>query len=524
VAILAANTHHGGSAAWRGRAARLWPGTDTLSEGAAAPLVLALDVGTSSVRAYVYDALGRRLRGARLRYAWRTTPDGGVEADADDVVRHTVAALDAVLHDAGPLAEQITAVGVAALWHSLLGVGADGRPATPAYAWSDARAAGAAAALRRRLDADAVHARTGAVLHTSYLPAKLLWLSESRPAEFARSRYWMSVGEYLALRLFGERRVSLSMASGTGLFDQQRLAWDAGVLDALPVTAAQLSPLVDLDAPSVGLRPEFAGRWPTLRSVPWLPAAGDGACANVGAGCTTPDHVALSLGTSGALRVVAAAEASPVPPGLWRYRVDRRRAVTGGAVSNGGNVYAWLRATLRLPEPAELEDALAAMPADGHGLTVIPSLAGERSPDWPVAARATVTGLTLDTTPAQIAHAAFEGVAYRLALIRRLLRRAFPAAQRVVASGGALRRSPTWARIIADAFGEPLLLAVDDEASSRGAALLALEVTGALRDVADAPAALGATVAPDAARHARYVDAIARYEALERRVGASERA
>jgi len=479
------------------------------------PLVLALDVGTSSVRAYLYDRMGRRRCGAQAHYAWTTTPDGGAEIDPDEIVRHVVAVVDAALRDAGTLAGAIAAVGVAALWHSVVGVDADGKPVTPAYSWSDSRPAAAAAALRRRLDEPAVHARTGAVLHASYLPAKLLWLSQARPHDFVRARYWMSIGEYLALRLFGERRVSLSMASGTGLLDQHALAWDAGVLAALPIAPEQLSPLVDVDAPLAGLRPEFAGRWPTLRAVPWLPALGDGACANVGTGCTTAERVALSLGTSGALRVLFPAEQVRIPPGLWCYRLDRRRAVMGGAVSNGGNVYAWLRGTLRLPEPAALEAALDAMPPDGHGLTVLPFLAGERSPDWPAAARAAITGLTLDTTPPQIVRAALEGVAYRLALVRRLLRGAFPSGGLVIASGSALRHSPAWARIIADVFGEPLVLAADDEASSRGTALLALEAIGALRDITDAPDALNGTVEPDPTRHARYVDAIARYEALD---------
>jgi len=481
----------------------------------APPFVLSVDVGTSSVRAFLFDRTGQRLGGTKVRYAWTTTTDGGSEIDPDVIVRATAEAIDAMMHDAGAMVSEIIGVGLTSLWHSVLGVGGDGVPVTPAYSWSDMRARDAAAALGERLDPVAVHARTGAVLHPSYLPAKLLWLGIALPDAFARARHWMSVGEYLGLRLFGERRVSISMASGTGLLDQHRCVWDPGVLAALPgVTPEQLSPIVDLDSPYRGLRPEFAARWPALRNVPWLPPVGDGACANVGSGCTVPGRVALSLGTSAALRVLFAADEVRIPPGLWCYRLDRRRLLLGGALSNGGNLYQWLRRTLCLPAPDVLEEALAVMEPGAHGLTVLPFLAGERSPDWPLDARGTVTGITLSTTPAQIAQASVEGVAYRLALLWRLLLAYFPGSHTMVASGGVARQSRAWVRTIADALGARVVVAHEEEASGRGAALLALEAAGILRDAADVPTAWSEAVEPDATRHTRHAAGIERYAAL----------
>jgi gluconokinase len=357
-------------------------------------------------------------------------------------------------------------------------------------------------------------------LHPSYLPARIAWLKRTRLAVARRVRHWMSAAEYLALRLFGELRVSLSMASATGLFDQHALSWDADVLAALDLTPDELSPLADLDAPFTALRGEFARRWPALARVPWLPAAGDGACANVGSGCVSAERAALSLGTSGALRVLfrrsGAAERVEVPRGLWLYRLDRDRLLVGGAISNGGSVRRWLAHALALPPAQELERTISELPADGHGLTVLPFLAGERSPDWSLSASSAVVGLTLNTTPAEIVRAAMEAVAYRLVIIRRLLAERFPEARTVVASGGALAHSPTWARIIADALGEPIELSRDEEASLRGAALLALESAGAIGDVADRPPPAGERVMPDAGRHARYAAAIERYRSLDR--------
>src|SRR5262249_22508837 len=156
------------------------------------------------------------------------------------------------------------------------------------------------------------------------------------------------------------------------LLDRHALTWDAPLLEHLGLTPAQFSPLADVDAPLRGLQHRtYAERWPALRDVPWFPAIGDGAAANVGSGATSQDRMALTVGTTGALRVVRPT-VPEVPAGLWCYRVDRRRALLGGATSEGGNVYAWLRETLNLGAPNAIEQALAAQLPDGHGLTVLP--------------------------------------------------------------------------------------------------------------------------------------------------------
>lgn len=475
---------------------------------------LALDVGSSSVRAFVFDAAGRRLAGTKLPYAWRTTPGGGVELEAARLLDLVARALDEALDGARRQGTLPAAVGVSALWHTVVGVASDGDPATPVYSWSDMRAAAVAGELRRELNEAAVHARTGASLHPSYLPARIRWIRSSVPGA-ARVRWWMSVAEWIELQLFGDARVSVSMASATGLFDQRRHDWDDEMLAAAGIGADRLSPVVDLDEPRRGLAPPWRSRWPELDRIPWFPAIGDGAAANIGSGCLDPTRVALSVGTSGALRVVFADPEPAVTPDLWCYRLDRRRAVVGGAVSNGGGVYRWLRDTLRLPnDPAAIEAALAELPPDGHGLTVLPFWAGERSPHWPLGATATIEGVTTHTTPLQILQASLEAVTYRLAYLRRRIAERFPAAT-PVGSGTALRKSPAWARVFADTFGEPIAVAAEAEASARGAALLALVTIGALADPGDAPLDIAGVAAPDPVRHAVYQSAYRRHWALD---------
>src|SRR3989442_697767 len=232
--------------------------------------------------------------------------------------------------------------------------------------WADTRSVPDARLLSAALDDAAVHARTGCHLHASYWPAKLRWLSRERPAEIRRVARWGSFGEHLELKLFGEASTSVSMASATGLLDQATARWDPEALAAAEIDEARLFPLRDWTEARRGLRAPWAMRWPALRGVDWLPAVGDGAAGNVGSDCIDPSRVALNVGTSAALRVVTTDPPEP-RRGLWRYRLDRRPALLCGATSEGGNVYAWCRQILKLPGDAEVEAALADLPAAGHG-------------------------------------------------------------------------------------------------------------------------------------------------------------
>jgi gluconokinase len=145
---------------------------------------------------------------------------------------------------------------------------------------------------------------------------------------------------------------------------------------------------------------------------------------------------------------------------------------------------------------------------------VLPFLAGERSPGWAGDVRATISGMTLATTPLELLRASLEAVAYRFALIERRIRSQDDRPRRLIASGGALLHSPAWMQLIADVMGQPLTASAEPEATSRGAALLALESLGAVARLADLPAALGATYTPDPAHHQRYQAAIERQQQI----------
>ncbi|HEU5242879.1 MAG TPA: FGGY family carbohydrate kinase [Gaiellaceae bacterium] len=405
---------------------------------------LALDVGTSSVRAQPFDERGEPA-GELRREEYGTNDPAEVAASVRNV-----------LADEEPDATSCFA-------HSLVAVDRDWNGLTPILGWRDTRSAGAAEWLARRLDAEAIHARTGAFLHPSFWPAKLAWLAETEPETFRRAAWFVSFADFLR----GKPETSLGMASTSGLLDLTTLGWDEELLAVLGLDAERLPRISDLPV------------WP------------DAACSNAGAGCMERSRAALMVGTSGAFRVLYESERPQPRPGLFLYLADERRAVEGGALSDGGNLYAWLERTL-----ADASGSLADRDPRDHGLVFLPFLGGERSTGWNPHARGAVHGLTFETTPLDLRQAAYEGVGFRFAAIADLL----PDVNEVVATGGGLLHDSDWIQIMADALARPIHVSAVPEASLRGAAVLALERKG--HRAAEAP--MADTVEPRADRADAY--------------------
>jgi gluconokinase len=484
------------------------------------PFVLALDVGTSSTRALLFDATGAAVPGiqAQETYELTITGEGEVSVDADKLVEVVATTIDKALHAAGSLASSIGAVATDTFWHTLVGVDQDGRPVMPLLTWEDTRPRQAVAELAKLLDRRAIHQRTGARLHASYWPAKLRWLQMTQPDTFKRVAHWLSFGEYLLQQFLGRSICSFSMASGTGMLVTRTRTWDTELMKVLGVREDQLPPLGDVNEGMTGLTQKYAKRWPTLRDVPWFPAIGDGAAANAGSGCATEGNWALTIGTSSAIRVVVSGEKEMVlPPGLWLYLLDAKRALLGGALSEGGNVFAWLSHTLQISSLKEVEGNVAELPPDKHGLTVLPFITGERSPGWHTDAQAVVSGLQAHTTPVDILRACMEALAYQLEIVYKQLNEALHTGDKkpkMIGSGGALLSSPILQQIVADTLGTALYPSRAHEASARGVALLALTALGVLPDVSQIEPQLGEPVQPDVERGKVYQKGAERQQEL----------
>lgn len=480
-----------------------------------ASLVLALDVGTSSVRAALYDAQGNRVEGTEVKHerTLTATKDGGAEINADEAIEQVAQAIDEVLTKSQSLAEQIELVATSCFWHSLVGVDEKGNAITPVLSWADTRAASVIDELKNLFDENETHKRTGCRLHASYLPAKIFWLKQEHESVFKTVARWLSFAEFLTLSFFGDETASVSMASASGLFNTHKQIWDEEFIEKLNLNHSQLPPIAGANKTFSNLKTEYAVRWSALKNAVWYPATGDGAANNIGAGCVTKNRAALMIGTSGAMRVLWKGDApESVPSSLWCYRASHEIVVCGGALSDGGGLYHWMKNSFKLEEnDDELEDQIAEKQPDYHGLTVLPFWAGERSTGWNSGAKGAVLGLMAHTQPIDILCAAMESVAYRFKLISDALDK-ITKPQEIIASGGALRESPVWTQMIANVIGRDLRLSDTREASSRGAVLLALEASGKIENIQDAPMPKGQTFNPDRQRHTLYQIALERHQ------------
>lgn len=472
------------------------------------PLLLAVDIGSSGVRAALFDGTACASPGSEVRIDYGSGERDLAMFDADVLLQQVSQTIDAVFARPTHSHAQVELIALSCFWHSLVGVDDAGLATTPVFSWADLRATDPSFELRAEFDETITHARTGCRFHPSYWPAKLRRLRHDEPQTFSKTQRWLSFADYVTFRLFGISTTSVSIASGSGLFNLQTGDWDDELLAASAITRECL--------PAISDRPyeiSAATRWPQLSKAYVCPATGDGAANSIGAGCNSTKQLALMIGTSGAMRVAFAGEPpAHLPPELWCYRANRERLVIGGALSDGGGLIRSLKESL-WPDGSLGERELAALEPDAHGLTILPFWAGERSTGWNPRARGAVFGLSSNTKRVEIVRAAMEAIAYRFALIFSRLRSFAPGAE-IFASGNALRQSPVWIQILADVLGRSLTLPAVAEASMQGAALLALEAAGKIQSIENFFLPVETVFEPNMTRHAIYRQGLERQQKL----------
>jgi gluconokinase len=436
--------------------------------------ILALDLGTSSVRGLVLDASARPLPDALARRRSPLTIGEGGAATIDG--RAYLAALVECIDElsaAGHL-DGVELVATSGQWHSVVPLDPDGDPRGPVLTWLDTRPV-APSGVPGPADPDAFHRRTGTWWHRFYWSVRLPWLRQHSGAGRVR---FAGLVEYLLGQLLGESVMSISQASGTGLLDLCTLEWDAEACALAGVRRGELPVLAPPDW-SGRLRPEFAARWPALRPARWAAPTGDGAASNIGCGCYDTRRVAVTVGTSAAVRLVQYAPAGgqlpPLPDQLWRYRLDHEHVVTGSAFSGGGSLYAWCRRELRLPEGPDLERAMARIPPSGGHVRADPRLGGDRPPGTAPAGAGVLAGLGLHTTAVEILAGLMAALCAEVADVVATIESTLDRRVQVALGGGAVAASAWWRRAFAVALApREMWHARNPEIGAVGAALVAI--------------------------------------------------
>jgi len=490
-------------------------------------VVLGVDLGTTNAKAAAYGLDGERLAHHDVEVRLGAADDERVEQDPDAILAAAVQVIAAVAADMRAQGRAVAGVGVSGAMHSLLAVDAAGRPLTPALLWADNRATPQVAEIARRTDAGALTARTGTPLHPMTPLAKLRWFAQEAPQVAARAARWISLKEYVLLRLTGAAVVDHSIASATGLLDIATRDWDPEALALAGVDRDHLGALVPTRT-VLGLAPGAAARLGLAADVPVVVGASDGPLANLGTGAIEPGVASLTIGTSGAVRVRVDRPRGDATGRLFCYAgTGPDDWVVGGAVSNGGLVLKWARDRL-FPDlsaaaraggedPYDVIDRAAAAAAPGSGgLVFLPHLAGERAPRWDPHLRGALVGLTVRHGRDEVLRALMEGVVLHLATVVGAMAAGGHPPRAIRASGG-FTASDLWLGIAADVLGAPLTVPRRAEGSGFGAALVAM---GALGLADPDPLALAVTrdartVLPDPARADRYRRLLAVYEDLE---------
>ena len=446
--------------------------------------VLAVDIGTSSVRAMVFNRSGGIEARSQIGYG-TTRPAPYFEEQDPDLVRQEVyRAIAACLAQPGADPGTIGAVSFSSQMYGIFALDSEDRPLTHNILWSDGRAERQAEAMKRTHGERWLYPETGCPMNSIYPLAKLAWLREVRPDVFGAARRFVSIKEYVTQPLVGEWAVDYSMASATGMLDIRARRWHPKALAAAGVNEEQLSrPTSGIE--SFALRPGSPIAGLGLRDgVQVFLGGGDGPLANLGSGASSVGAINIDLGTSGAARCIADAPTVDDTASLWCFCLTDDLWAYGGIVTNVGNAYQWLGSNVLgaaglEPEAAyDLMNRLAAGVAPGAGgLYFLPYLRKARSPWWDGRLKGTLYGLNADHGAGDMARALLEAITFDLKAIIGLMDARVRTVPHIILTGG-LSKSPIIPQLLADVLGRELRTPEDGEGSVAGAALLAFRGLG----------------------------------------------
>ncbi len=461
-------------------------------------MFLGIDLGTSSVKALLVNEAGEVKGEGTADYPLHTPRPGWVEQNPEDWWAATVKAVRGALFEKA----QVKAVGLSGQMHSLVLLDERGQPTRPAIIWADTRSAAEVETFNAVVNRDTQVNVLGNPAATGFTALSLMWVKAHEPHVYAASRCALLPKDYLRYRLTNILATDPTDASATLLFDVPKRRWARGVVEALGLRASLLPNIVPSDEVAGELTTEAAEALGLPPGLPVVTGAGDQASAATGCGVREPGPMLVTLGSGG--QVFAALETPTPDPALQVHLfcfVNNWHLL--GAVQNVGLALGWVRGLFGWDWERFMEEA-ASVPPGADGLLFLPYLTGERTPHMDAHAKGTFHGLTLAHGPAHFARAALTGTTFALKDAVDALERVGGTAQKLILTGGGAR-SPLRRKLLADVLNRPLYAADVDDASARGAAVLA---------GAGVPRLEPTLIAEPGRDAARYKELMSRYSAL----------
>lgn len=489
-------------------------------------LLCAIDVGTGAVKATCFTPDGAVVSSSYREHVLQYPAPDRIEQDAGVLEQ----VFDAAVREAvGRRGDDVAVVAVTSARATFAPVDRAGHALAPFIIWQDRRSLAECAALRDQIDEADYFALTGLRLEPVAVASKAVWMRLHEPAiDAATWRYWTQQTYFLHRLGADDPPADFTMGAYYGLLDLQRLEWSEPVLHAFGLDRARLPELRQAGS-VVGAVSRGAAEATGLRAgTPLVLPGSDAGCCWLGAGMTRPGQVVAYVGTAaGIVSYLDAPLLDPemhltcLPytlPGTWTLE---------GLMFSAGAAFRWFRdhlapgeverATATGADPYTLITDLAATASVGSsGLLVIPTMAGAGAPFWEPAARATIVGLSLHHSRAEVARAFMEGVALELRNALEEMRRLGAGITELILTGGA-SRSPFWNQIQADVQGAPVVTVQTADPTALGAAICAGVGVGIFPNLLAGVAAMchaDRRYEPDLAHHARYDESLAVYRAV----------
>jgi gluconokinase len=452
--------------------------------------IIGIDIGTSGTKTIAFSTSGKVLHTTQVSYHALSAKPGEHELDPDLLLKATVKTIRELMRKSkkAPLG-----IVFSCAMHSLIAVNKKGKPLTNAITWADLRSKAYANKIRFTEKGKRIYERTGTPIHPMSPLCKLMWMKDNAPKIFANAYKFISIKEYIWFQFFGKFSVDYSIASATGLFDIYSLKWNEEALQMAGITADRLSDPVSPVHSETVMNKKFKRLMGLPEKLPVIIGGNDGCLANLGSRVISQGEMALTIGTSGALRMTSPQPNHDPKERIFNYILKEDLYVSGGAVNNGGNAVKWWvenfmqKKDKRAKKFEAYVRKAADIPAGADGLIFLPYLLGERAPVWDASAKGVFFGVQANHHSRHFLRAVMEGVGFSLFQICQSLEQTIGPANKIYASGGFIH-SEIWLQMIADIFNKPVYVMNVADASATGAAMMGLYALGEIKDLEETKA------------------------------------
>ena len=474
--------------------------------------MIGVDIGTTSTKSVLYDENGQFIMKHNIGYPLHTPNVDVSEENPDELFDAVLMTVKYVVREANIKKEDIKLISFSAQMHSLIALDTQHHRLTESITWADNRASKYAELINKEHQGSDIYQRTGTPIHPMSPLSKIFWMKHEQSDIYKQTAMFADIKTYIFYQLFEKYVIDYSMASATGMFNLKELDWDKEALELLGITEAQLPQLVPTTHILKGMKKRYATLMGIDENTPIIVGASDGVLSNLGVNSYKKGEVAVTIGTSGAIRTVINKPRTDYKGRIFCYVLDEDHYVIGGPVNNGGVVLRWLRNEL-LASEVETAKRLGVDPYDvltkiasrvkpgAEGLIFHPYLAGERAPLWNADARGSFFGLTLSHQKEHMIRAALEGVLYNLYTVYLALIEVMNETPSTIKATGGFAKSEVWRQMMADIFDTDLIVPESYESSCLGACVLGLKALGEIDDFSIIEEMVGTTNAhqPDSA-------------------------